>query len=141
MCKNSVLCVFLLKRFIFIEIFGESPIGLICWDEIVKSTNCLFLICDILHNHECMTYSYLIVKCSLKTQCLEEDSLTEISWVERVWTLKLVDWESMKLILRFPKAEINIVCVNIPIYIGSALDDNLTLQQIIWGSDLRSISI
>ena len=47
----------------------------------------------------------------------------------------------MKLILRFPKAEINIVCVNIPIYIGSALDDNLTLQQIIWGSDLRSISI
>ena len=88
-----------------------------------------------------MTYSYLIVKCSLKTQCLEEDSLTEISWVERVWTLKLVDWESMKLILRFPKAEINIVCVNIPIYIGSALDDNLTLQQIIWGSDLRSISI
>ena len=46
----------------------------------------------------------------------------------------------MKLILRFPKAEINIVSVNIPISIGSALDDNLTLQQIIWGSDLRSIS-
>lgn len=135
-----MLCVFLLKRFIFIEIFGESPIGLICWDEIVKSTNCLFLICDILHNHECMTYCYLIVKCSLKTQCLKEDSLTEISWVERVWILKLVDWESMKLILRFPKAEINIVSVNIPISIGSASDDNLTLQQIIWGSDLRSIS-
>ena len=40
----------------------------------------------------------------------------------------------MKLIIRFPKAEINIVFVGIPISIGSALDDNLTLQQIIWGA-------
>lgn len=129
-----MLCVFLLKRFIFKETFGESPIGLVCWDEILKSTNCLFLICDILHNHECTFYCYLIVKCSLTIQCLEEDSLTEISWVERLWILKLVDWESMKLIIRFPKAEINIVFVGIPISIGSALDDNLTLQQIIWGA-------
>lgn len=129
-----MLCVFLLKRFIFKETFRESPIGLVCWDEILKSTNCLFLICDILHNHECTFYCYLIVKCSLTIQCLEEDSLTEISWVERLWILKLVDWESMKLIIRFPKAEINIVFVGIPISIGSALDDNLTLQQIIWGA-------
>lgn len=129
-----MLCVFLLKRLIFKETFGESPIGLVCWDEILKSTNCLFLICDILHNHECMFYCYLIVKCSLKIQCLEEDSLTEISWVERLWILKLVDWESVKLIIRFPKAEINIVFVGIPIFIGSALDDTLTLQQIIWGA-------
>lgn len=42
------------KKLISIEISGESPVGLICWCEILESTNAFFLTCRILYSHECM---------------------------------------------------------------------------------------
>lgn len=128
------------SRFIFTEIYGESPIGLVCWYEILKSTSCLLLICKVSHSHECMVYCCFILKCFLKTQYFEEDSLREISWVGTVQMLKPVGWENMKLIIRFPKTEKKVISMNIPISIGSELDNNLILQQSIWGSYLRSVS-